>query len=103
MDPYGAENITTVIALAVTVWMITARIRGAPESNWPLFYYLGIVLYSYLFEGAIAPRWIYFGVVTALFMRFEFMGGFFLKIIRVFEFVVLAYMMVALGAHAVFF
>lgn len=103
MDPYGAENITTALALAITIWMIAVRIRSRSESNLPLFYYLGVVVFSYLFPGVLEPRWIYAGVVTALFLRFEFMGGWFLKIVRGFEFIVLAYILIRFGTHVVMF
>ena len=93
---YSAFNITTGLAIGCTVWIIGARWRGSVESNWPLFYYLGVVLYSYLFPEVIEPRWIYAGVVTALFLRFEFMGGFFLKMVRFFEYVVLLYFLVSM-------
>ena len=93
---FGPFNITTGIALALTLWIVIVRLRGSSESNWPLFYYLGVVIYGYLFPAVIEPRWIYSGVVTALFLRFEFMGGGFLKVVRVFEFVVLAYFLYAL-------
>ena len=99
MDPYGAENLTTALALGVSIWVIVIRVRADSESNIPLFYYLGIIVYSYLFADVLAPRWIYAGVVTALFLRFEFMGGWFLKVIRGFEFIVLAYMLIRFGSH----
>ena len=99
MDPYGAENLTTALALALTVWVIAFRMRGGSESNMPLFYYLGVVVYSYMIPGVLEPRWVYAGVVTVLFLRFEFMGGWFLRLIRAFEFVVLAYLLIRLGSH----
>ncbi len=99
MDPYGAENISTALALALTLWLVVFRFRAAAESNWPLLYYLGIVFFSYMYPNALEPRWIYAGVVTALFQRFEFLGGWFAKVIRVFEFIILVYVIVALGYH----
>ena len=86
MDPrFAPFNITTMVALALTLWVVAARARGVRENNWPLLYYLGIVLYSYYYPGHLEPRWIYAGVVAALFLRFEFMGGAFLKFVRLVE------------------
>lgn len=95
---YSPFNITTALAIGCTLWIMAVRWRGSPESNWPLFYYLGVVVYSYLFPEPLEPRWIYAGVVTALFLRFEFMGGFPLKMVKGFEYVVLAYFLYAFGA-----
>ena len=91
MDPrYSPFNITAALAIALTVWVFGARWRGLGESNWPLLYYLGIVVYSYIFPSVLEPSWVYAGVLTALFLRFEFMGGFILKSVRTLEALILA-------------
>jgi len=88
---YSPFNITSAVALGLTVWLFVARFRTRLDSNWPLFYYLGLVIYGHLFPGNLDPAWIYAGVVSALFLRFEFMGGWFLKLIRGVELIVLLY------------
>ena len=93
---YGPLGITTAIALVATAWLIVNRLRASSESNWPLFYYLGIVVYDYALPGFLDPRWIYAGVLIALFLRFEFMGGAFLKMVRAVEYVVFAYLLYTL-------
>jgi len=91
MDPrYSPFNITAALAIALTCWLFGARWRGPVDSNWPLLYYLGIVVYSYIFPEVLNPSWIYAGVLTALFLRFEFMGGILLKFVRALEILVLA-------------
>jgi hypothetical protein len=92
---YAPLNLTAAVALASTVWMLFARFRVTAESNWPLFYYLGVTLFSYAFPGYLEPAWVYAGVVAALFLRFEFMAGAFLKFVRVIEYVVLLYLLYA--------
>jgi len=92
MDPrYSPFNISTALAIAFSFWIIRTRWRGSPESNLPLFYYLGTVVYSYVYPAVLPPPWIYAGSVAALFLRFEFMGGFVIKVVYLAESVVLWY------------
>ncbi len=88
-------DVTTAIVAALTVWMLVARYRGMIESNWPLLYYFGVVTYSWNYPGVLDSAWVYGGVVCALLLRFEFMGGVFLKIIRFIDFLVLLYVLYA--------
>ncbi|MCW5979371.1 MAG: hypothetical protein KIT09_14945 [Bryobacteraceae bacterium] len=88
---YGPFNITTFLAMACTLWIIVARLRGMTDSNGPLIYLIGIVAYSMAFPGCLEPRFIYVGSVAALFLRFEFMGGAFMKFVRLVDFLVLLY------------
>jgi hypothetical protein len=88
---YEAFNITTVVALACSSALVYARLRGLSDSSWPLFYYIGIVAYSMLFPGHLEQRYIYLGSVAALFLRFEFMGGAFLKFVKLVDFLTLLY------------
>jgi hypothetical protein len=92
---FGATNITTAVLSGVTVWVLIARLRGAVETNWPLFYYLGVVAFSTAIPGVLDPAWVYSGVVCALLLRFEFLGGFLLKVVRGIEMVVLLYLLYA--------
>ena len=93
MDPrFGAFNITTGVLAAVTVWVLSARLRGVVESNWPIFYYIGVIFYGMVFPDILDPAWVYAGVVSSLLLRFEFMGGVFLKIIRIIDIIVLTYL-----------
>jgi hypothetical protein len=96
MDPrFSVFNGTTLGFVAVTIWMLSARLRGLIGGNWPLFYYAGVIGYSTIFPGSLDPAWVYSGLVCTLLMRFEFMGGVFLKIIRVLDIIVLIYFIFA--------
>ncbi|MGH9723080.1 MAG: hypothetical protein ACRD8O_22955 [Bryobacteraceae bacterium] len=86
-------NFFTLIIAVLTIWLIRSRMGGAHESNWPLLYYFILVMYIRGFEGQFDNRVIFAGIVAALFLRFEFLGGFFLKFFKFVEFVVHAYML----------
>jgi hypothetical protein len=86
-----AANITTLLLVAVTCWVIYARFKSRIDSNWPLFYYIAVVAYSKAFPGVMSPTMVFIGVVAGLFLRFEFMAGFVLNSIRVIELAVLGY------------
>src|SRR5262249_1241372 len=93
---YGPSNITTVLAFSCTAWLVLARICGmAVDSNWPVIYFIGLVGYTLLFPGHLDARYIYLGSVAALFLRFEFMGGAFLKFVRLVDFLVSLYFLYA--------
>lgn len=89
--PLTTFNVITFILLVLTGWVIWARFTRGLDSSWPLIYYLGVVIYSKVFSGSLDPMWVYTGVIAALFLRFEFMGGFILKAIRVVDLVALGY------------
>jgi riboflavin transporter FmnP len=87
-------NLITLILLGLTVWVIVARTRGMLESNWPLVYYLLVLVYWKVFEGGLSPYWVYAGLVSAVLLRFEFMGGIVLTFVRVIEYIFLGYVIV---------
>ncbi|MEZ5401693.1 MAG: hypothetical protein R2729_18615 [Bryobacteraceae bacterium] len=74
---YAASNITTVVLLVLTMWTLIVRYKGRPDTNWPLIYYLLLVLYHQATPEGLNAFSIYVGVIAALFLRFEFMAGFF--------------------------
>lgn len=84
-------NVLTFILLGLTAWVIWARCNRSLETSWPLIYYLGVVIYMNVFDGALEGVWVYVGVVSALFLRFEFMGGWILKGLRTIDLAVLVY------------
>ena len=103
MDPrFTLFNGTTLVFVVITVWMLTVRLRGVIGGNWPLIYYAAVIGYSTIFSGYLDPAWVYSGLVCTLLMRFEFMGGVFLKIIRAIDILVLVYFIFA-GLYAMTF
>ncbi|MDX2149293.1 MAG: hypothetical protein SFV54_01055 [Bryobacteraceae bacterium] len=82
---FTLENTITLIVLLATLWLAYYRYAGRLDSNLPLFYYVAVVVYMNSFEGILDPPMVYGAVVAALLLRFEFMGGFFLWIVRAIE------------------
>ena len=90
MNPeYSAGNVTTGVMVILTVWTVVSRFRFRPDANWPMVYYLFVVIYHQMSPGRLNPWVIYIGVVSALLLRFEFLGGALLKLLRALEVLVL--------------
>ena len=80
-----------LIIVGLTIWVMRARFTSPIDVKWPLLYYVALVVFVRSAEGEFNNYWIFIGVVCALFLRFEFLGGIFLKIVRTGEFVVHLY------------
>jgi hypothetical protein len=85
--------LTTALLLLATLALIAFRYFKPLDNNWPLVYYLLLVLYSKGFAGSLQPGWVYAAAVTALFLRFEFMGGWITRFFRLVELVILGYVL----------
>lgn len=96
-----AYNITTLLLLAVTIFIVQLRWRSKLDTNWPLFYYLALVVYIKRFEDVIDPMWVYTAVVSALLLRFEYLAGWALKVVQVIETACLIYVILRC-THMVF-
>ena len=79
---YSAGNVTTAVMVLLSAFTIATRFRFRVDHNWPLVYYLSVVMYHQWVPGSVNPYVLYAGVVCALLLRFEFMGGGFLKFMR---------------------
>jgi hypothetical protein len=83
-----------LIMVVLTIWVMRVRFTSPIEVPWPMLYYLALVLFVRSNEGEFDNYWIFFGVLCALFLRYEFLGGIFLKVLRTGEFVVHLYVIV---------
>ncbi|MGH9660193.1 MAG: hypothetical protein ACRD96_16710, partial [Bryobacteraceae bacterium] len=85
----------TLTVFVVIMTLITMRLRFSlkMDSSLPILYYLILVVYARAYEGEYNNYMIFAGVVAALFLRFEFLGGLFLKLFRSAEFVVHLYIL----------
>lgn len=77
--------------IGLTLWVMRARFTSRIDTPWPMLYYLVLVIFVRAHEGEFNNYWIFAGVVCALFLRFEFMGGIILKLFRLVEFLVHLY------------
>jgi hypothetical protein len=89
---YSASNVTIGVMFLMTAFTFFTRFRFRLDHNWPLVYYLAVVLFHQWVPGSINPWVLYVGVVLALLLRFEFMGGGFLTLMRAIELCVIAFL-----------
>jgi hypothetical protein len=94
------EDFVPFVAIGLTIWVMRARFTSKIDTPWPLFYYAFLVIFVRANEGDFNNTLIFAGVVFALFLRYEFMGGFVLKAFRTGEFLVHIYILVACFALA---
>jgi hypothetical protein len=82
---FNEFQLMALAAAAAALWLLTMRGRLAPESNWPLIFYLAMFIYMRAAGGFLPPEYIYSGVICAMLMRFEFMASWLTKFIRFLE------------------
>ena len=71
-----------------------ARFTSPVDTPWPMLYYTVLVIFVRANEGEFNNYYIFFGIICALFLRFEFMGGFILKFFRTGELLVHVYIII---------
>lgn len=80
--------ISTIILLAMTFGVIYFRATAqSTESNWPLVYYVFAVLHLQLNPEGLSQSVVFSSILAAMLIRFEFMSGWFLKIVQMAEFI----------------
>jgi predicted membrane protein len=70
------------IFIILTLWIMRARFTSPIDSSWPLVYYFFLVLFVRSNEDNFNNTIVFVGILCALFMRYEFMAGFVLKVFR---------------------
>lgn len=83
----------TLILMAATLAMGVTRLMGETETNWPLLYYAALVGYMIKFEGSLDNYWVLAGVICALLLRFEALGGILTKAAKGIELIVFGYVL----------
>jgi hypothetical protein len=82
----GSIALLATFGLTVaTVWLAIMRPRMRLDNSWPLFYYLGLVVYLNSLELVLNPYVVYVAVVCALLLRFEFMNERLIFFVRIIE------------------
>jgi hypothetical protein len=74
-------NVTEVLVICLAVVAAMLVMRKRYDSNLPLLFYLVLVLFNNMSERGINPYLLYTGLILALLLRFEFMGGPFAKLV----------------------
>jgi hypothetical protein len=84
----------SILLTAGALWVISSRFRSRTDANWPLIFYLLLVVHANMNPAKINPYVLYSSVVLALFLRFEFMNEritFFLKAMETLCLLLIAY------------
>jgi hypothetical protein len=82
---YSPENITTLIMLAFTLWVISTRFQEKPHKSLPLVYYMAVFLYYRILPDRLNLEILYLGAAVSLLLRFEYVGGLLGKLGRIIE------------------
>ena len=94
--------VNAFIMLLFSSWLIGARFKIRPDSNWPFVYYAVLVFFHQSMPGVLGSLPIYIAVICALFLRFEFMSGPFRVLFRISEAGGIAYVIMALFSYVGF-
>lgn len=82
--------LSTCLLIAMTVGIIYFRYSiTSQDSNWPLVYYAFVVLHLQLYPEALSQNVVFAAILAAIFIRFEFLAGWFLKTVQLAEYVLL--------------
>ncbi len=107
--PFGSMDwlftLSNMISLALAVcalWVGYSRYAGRLDGNAPVLYYIGLLGYLQYCEGVLDPYAVYGGLITALLLRFEFMGGPMMKLVRSIESVFLLYVVWRAGGVVIY-
>ena len=79
------QTFWALLLIFLLAWVLASRFSGRFDPSWQLLVWALVVVFSNIYEGAVHPTVVYIGVVCALLLRFEFMGGWVLKVVRFIE------------------
>ena len=88
------SDFVPLFIIGITLWLMRARFTSRIDTPWPMVYYFFLVLFVRSNEGEFNNYLIFAGIVCALFLRYEFMAGFILKLFRTGEFISHIYVLV---------
>ena len=67
-------GVLTMFVLAGTAALAFIRGRFTNESNWPLVYWICILVFHRIVPEVVGPYSLYLGLVCSMMIRFEFMS-----------------------------
>ena len=79
------QTFWALLLIALLVWVLVSRFSGRLDPSWQLLVWALVLVFSNVYEGIMLPTTVYAGVICALLLRFEFMGGWVLKVVRFIE------------------
>ena len=74
-------NVTELLVIALAVVAAIMVLRKRYDSNIPLLFFFILVLFDNMSDRGTNPYLLYAGLILALLLRFEFMGGGFAKLV----------------------
>jgi len=74
-------NVTEVLVMALALVAAVMVMRKRYDSNLPLLFYFALIVFSNATDREINPYLLYAGLMLAMLLRFEFMGGGFVKLV----------------------
>src|SRR5579863_10399263 len=74
-------NVTEVLVISLALAAAIILMRKRYDSNLPLLFYFVLVMFNNMSDRGVNPYLLYTGLILALVLRFEFMGGSFAKFV----------------------
>jgi hypothetical protein len=96
-------GVLAMALLVATIILVYMRPKIPSDSNWPLLYFIGLVVYQKMYEDLMNPYPIFIGVLCAGMIRFEFMNTRFVKYCRWLELLMLTYVIWSLLGFVLYF
>ncbi len=96
-------GVLAMAMMAITIWLMYLRPKMPAESNWPLLYFIALVVYQKTYLDTMNPYPIFAGIVCAAMIRFEFMNLRLVKYFRWIEFLMLSYVVWRLLGYLLYF
>lgn len=97
------SSLLAIVVMAATIWIAIARRKMSLESNWPLLYFIGLVVYQKMNPDVLDSYPIFMGIVCAGIIRFEFMNLRFAKFVCWVELLIFLYLIWRLLVFVVHF
>jgi hypothetical protein len=76
-----SHNVTEMLVIGLAVAAAILVLRKRYDSNVPLLFYFILVVFNNMSDRETNPYVLYVGLILALLLRFEFMGGGFAKLV----------------------
>jgi hypothetical protein len=79
------DNFFALLLIAMLGAVLVSRYTGKFQPIWPLLVWVATVVFTNFFQGTVDAGMAYGGIICALLLRFEFMGGWVIQVVRTLE------------------